>query len=49
MINVIMAYRELIGKIDDKMENKLVNNLHALLDEFTNEDIHKYVDENRII
>ncbi len=46
---VIMAYRELIGKIDDEMEDKLVNNLHSLLDEFTNEDIHKYVEENRII
>ncbi len=46
---VIMAYRELIGKIDDEVEDKLINNLHALLDEFTNEDIHKYVNENRII
>lgn len=31
------------------MEDKLTNNLHALLDEFTNEEIHKYVEDNHII
>lgn len=46
---VIMAYRELIKKIDEETEDKLVDNLHVLLDEFTNEEIHKYVENNHII
>ncbi len=46
---VIMTYRELVGKIDDEMEIKIINILHSLLDEFNNEEIHKYVIENRII
>lgn len=46
---VIMAYRELINKIDEDMEEKLINNLYYLIDEFTNEEIHKYVNENYII
>ncbi len=46
---VIMTYRELVGKIDNEMEIKIINILHSLLDEFNNEEIHKYVIENRII
>ncbi len=46
---VIMTYRKLIGRIDDKMEDRIFFILHSLLDEFTNEEMHKFVIENRII
>lgn len=46
---VIMAYRILINKIDEKNENKLFLILHNLLDEFDNETIEKYVNDNDII
>lgn len=46
---VIMSYRILIKKIDDNNENKLFHILHILLDEYDNETIEKYVNDNYII
>lgn len=46
---VIMSYRILIKKIDDNNENKLFHILHSLLDEYDNETIEKYVNDNYII
>ncbi len=45
----IMAYRILVNRIDDNIENKLFLILHSLLDEFDNETIEKYVNDNYII
>lgn len=46
---VIMTYRILINKIDEKNEDKLFLILHSLLDEFDNENIENYVNDNNII
>ncbi len=46
---VIMTYRILTGKIDSKIEDKIIGILYSLLDEFGYEYIHKYVIEDRII
>ncbi len=45
----IMAYRILVNRIDDNIENKLFLILHSLLDEFDKETIEKYVNDNYII
>lgn len=45
----IMAYRIPVNRIDDNIENKLFLILHSLLDEFDNETIEKYVNDNYII
>ena len=45
---VIMAYRKLINKIDLIQENKLISNLYRLLDEYSEEDIKQYFQENQI-
>lgn len=46
---IIMAYRILINKIDEKNEEQLFLILHSLLDEFDYETIEKYVNNNYII
>lgn len=46
---VIMTYRILINKIDENNEKQLFLILHSLLDEFDNETIEKYVNNNYII
>lgn len=46
---VIMTYRILTNKIDENNEKQLFLILHSLLDEFDNETIEKYVNNNYII
>ena len=46
---VIMSYRILTKTINEENERKLFEILHSLLDEFDNETIERYVDDNYII
>lgn len=46
---VRMAYRELVNKIDINNEIKLIHNLQGLLDEYSEGELNKYINNNKIV
>lgn len=46
---VRMAYRELINKVDNKNEDKLICNLRYLLDKYTEGELSDYIHYNKVV
>ena len=43
-----MAYRRLIGKVDIKIELKLIHIIHDILDEYSDGELTDYIHYNKI-
>lgn len=44
-----MAYRELINKVDNENEDKLICNLKYLLDRYTEGELSDYIYYNKVV
>lgn len=45
----IMAFRMYLGKIDSKLEDELFNKLYYLTDLYSEDEMHNYLINNKIL